>query len=117
MIVLLAFLYATYVFVSACIQARISNLVWNNATLGPLWFHSSLTGRGLGKLYLTNTLAIIGSLGFLIPWAAVRTTNYRLSELRVFLDGDVSAFQAQAADTVPAVGAELGGFFDIDLSL
>jgi hypothetical protein len=35
----------------------------------------------------------------------------------VFLDGDVSAFQAQAADTVPAVGAELGGFFDIDLSL
>lgn len=116
-IVFVVFFYATYVFVSACIQARISNLVWNSTRLGPLWFHSSLTGRGLGKLYLTNTLAIIGSLGFLIPWAAVRTTNYRLTELRVFLDGEVGEFHGEPADTVPAVGAELGGFFDIDLSL
>ena len=32
-------------------------------------------------LYLSNTLAILFSIGLLIPWARIRMARYRLSRL------------------------------------
>jgi uncharacterized membrane protein YjgN (DUF898 family) len=69
------------------------------------------------KLYLTNALAILASLGLLTPWAVIRTLKYRADHLKVFLQGELSYFQGAEASAVQAVGAELGDFFDMDLSL
>jgi uncharacterized membrane protein YjgN (DUF898 family) len=66
-------MYAGYVLAYAYVQAHSSNLVWNHTRLGPLRFQSTLRGRGMAKLYVTNALAIITSLGLLIPWAVMRT--------------------------------------------
>ena len=57
--------YAGYVLAFAYIQANASNLVWNRTRLGPLHFESTLRGRGLAKLYVTNALGIIASAGLL----------------------------------------------------
>lgn len=109
--------YAGYVLAFAFVQARSSNLVWNSTRLGPLRFESTLKARGLAKLYLTNALAILATAGLLIPWAVVRTLKYRADNLRVRLEGELADFRGGKATAVQAAGAEVGEFFDVDLSL
>lgn len=109
--------YAGYVLAYAYIQARISNLVWNQTRLGPLGFQSTLRGRGLARLYLTNALAIIASIGLLTPWAVIRTLQYRADNMKVLLEGDLARLHGDDATAVQATGAEVGEFFDMDLSL
>lgn len=109
--------YIGSVFAYAYVQAHSSNLVWNNIRLGPLRFQSTLLARGMTKLYLTNTLTIIASLGLLTPWAVMRTLKYRADNLRVVQEGDLTDFEGGEASAVQAAGAEFGDFFEVDLSL
>lgn len=109
--------YVAYVLAHAYVKAHGNNLVWNHTRLGPLRFKSTLLGRGMAKLYLTNALAIIASLGLLTPWAVMKTLKYRADNLQVVLEGDMSDFRGSEKSAVLAAGAELGDFFDVDLSL
>jgi uncharacterized membrane protein YjgN (DUF898 family) len=110
-------MYAAYVIGFAYSRSRTGNLVWNSTRLGPLRFASSLRARGLAKLYLTNALAILCSAGLAIPWAVMRTLRYRVENLRVFHAGALSEFVGGETSAVQAAGAEVGEFFDLDLSL
>jgi uncharacterized membrane protein YjgN (DUF898 family) len=110
-IVLAASVYVGYAMVGCYLQANLANLVWNHTQLGPLRFRSSLTAGGLAKL------ASLASLGLLIPWAVMRTAQYRLGELHVVLDGDLSAFRGEEGAPVAAAGEELGALLDLDFSL
>ena len=109
--------YAGYVLAYAYVQAHSSNLVWNHTRLGPLSFKSTLSGWGMAKLYVTNALGIIASLGLLIPWAVMRTLKYRADHMRVLQEGDLAEFQGSDLSAVEAIGAETVDFFDMDLSL
>ncbi len=110
-------IYCGYVLGFAYVQAHATNLVWNNTRLGPLRFESVLRGRGMVKLYVTNALAIIGSAGLLIPWAVIRTLRYRITNMRVRLDGALGQLHGSDNTPVQAAGAEIGEFFNLDLSL
>jgi uncharacterized membrane protein YjgN (DUF898 family) len=109
--------YAGYVLGFAYIQANLTNLVWNHARLGPLRFRSTLRARGLARLYLTNALAILCSLGLATPWAVIRTLKYRADNFRVAVHGDFAQFECRGAIGVAAAGAEVGEMFDLDVSL
>jgi uncharacterized membrane protein YjgN (DUF898 family) len=117
MIVWVTGIYAIYVMAYAYIQARITNLVWNNTQLGPLRFKSSIGARGLLGLYLTNALAILATAGLLIPWATMRTLKYRADHLSVFAAEGLDQFHGGEHSNVRAVGAEVGDFFDFDMSI
>jgi len=65
-------IYLGYMFGFAYVQANISNLVWNHTRLGPLRIKSTLSGGGMAKLYFTNAVGILASLGLLTPWAVMR---------------------------------------------
>jgi len=110
-------MYAGYVLAYAYVQAHSSNLVWNHTWLGPLRFQSTLRGWGMAKLYVTNALAIVVSLGLLIPWAVIRTLKYRADHMRVLQKGELAEFQGSDMSAVEAIGAETVDFFDMDLSL
>lgn len=110
-------IYAGYVLAFAYVQANTSNLVWNATRIGPALFKSTLTGRGLAWIYLTNALAILVSLGLLIPWAVIRTIRYRVDHLEVDTDSGLTQFRGSDRHRVRAAGAELGEFFELDLSL
>ena len=110
-------MYAGYVLAFAYIQARSGNLVWNHTRLGPLRFQSTLHCRDLIRLYVTNALGIVASLGLLIPWAVMRTVKYRADNMRVLQEGEVTEFQGSDMSSVAAVGAETIELFDMDLSL
>jgi uncharacterized membrane protein YjgN (DUF898 family) len=110
-------LYLTYLLAYAFVQAHTSNLVWNHTRLGPLGFSSTLTGGGMARLYFTNALGILGSLGLLIPWAVMRSLKYRADNMSVLVQGDLAALSGDRVSAVQAAGAEMGEIFDMDLSL
>lgn len=109
--------YLGYVIVYSYIQARTGNLVWNNTQLGPLRFRSTLGARRLAELYVSNGLAIVLSLGLLIPWAVMRSFHYRTQCLRGQMQGNWSDFHGSEASAIGAAGAEVGEMFDLDFSL
>lgn len=116
-IVFTVLVYVVYAIAFAYIQTRIGNLVWNSTQLGPIKFQSSLRAPDLIWLYVTNALAILISAGLLIPWAVVRMHKYRAEHLTLSLDGFLEYFEGNPASNVQAAGAEVGEFFDFDMSI
>lgn len=98
------------------LNARLANLTFNSTELGPLVFSSTVRGRDLGTIYLTNTLAIIVSLGLLVPWSRIRLAAYRARRVEL-LARDLNAIEAITAEAPGAFGEELGEVFDIDIGL
>ena len=65
-------------------RSRIGNLVFDTAALGGLArFRSRVSARRLMRLYAGNIVAILASVGLLIPWAVVRVARYRIESLAV----------------------------------
>lgn len=110
-------IYFGYVVGYAYIRAKITNLVWNNTSLGPVRFKSTLGVMDLTKLYIANALGILASCGFLVPWAVIRTVKYRATQLKVTRGGELTEFVGSQKQSVAAVGAETLDLFDWDLSL
>jgi uncharacterized membrane protein YjgN (DUF898 family) len=110
-------IYAGYLLSYAYLKAGTGNLVWSRTAIGPLRFTSTLCGWALATYYLTNGLAIAASCGLLTPWAVMRTMRYRADNLHVFLAGELSEFSGSNISSVGATGAEVGEFFDMDLSI
>jgi uncharacterized membrane protein YjgN (DUF898 family) len=116
----LATLAAVYVLVvafSVVASARITNLRYNHIRVGGHSFRSTLRARDLLTLYLTNTLAVLLSLGLLIPWAQVRMARYRAAH--TVLVSERSPLEARARHRAgqAATGAEVADVMDVDLSL
>ena len=80
-------------------------------------FQSTLSAVRMIWIYLSNAIAIVFSLGLLIPWASVRTVRYRLSNLVVYSSGDLDTFVASEQEKVEAVGEEVAEFLDFDLGI
>ena len=63
-----------------------------------------------------NTIAIIFSLGMLIPWSMIRMARY-VAESTEFLQDRIESINAMAQADRSAVGEEIGDMFDLDLGL
>jgi uncharacterized membrane protein YjgN (DUF898 family) len=109
--------YAASIVLFTYIRTRITNLVWNNARLGPLHFESRLLASSLIGLYFSNAVAILFSAGILIPWATMRTLKYRVENFTVSVEGELAEFQGSDTSTVRAAGAEVGDLLDFDMSI
>lgn len=116
--VMFALLIAAYLASYAIFQAGVSNAVYGSTRLGPHRLHSRLRGLPLTWLYVSNTLAIVASLGLLVPWAAIRTLRYRLDTLALTAGGSLDDLVASEAAVSPsATGEEVADFFDVDFGL
>lgn len=99
------------------IAVGVTNLTFNRAALAAHGFRSTLRRRDLFALYLSNTAAILLSLGLLVPWAQVRMARYRAAHLALLARGDLEALRAEDRARRGAAGAETADAFDVDLSL
>ncbi len=104
-----------YFFMFAYWQTRLTNLVWNSIRLEQHTFRSELKVTYMLWLYISNTIAMLCSLGLLIPWARVRTTRYRLSKMTLIPGGNLNAFLAAKQQEENAIGEEIGDIMDIDI--
>jgi len=110
-------MYSGYFVVWAFLAAALANLVYNHTDLGTHRFRSTLKGHRLLWIYAGNTVAILISVGFLIPWAKVRLARYRAQSLSVLASGDLANFRAETKSDIGAAAAEVDGLFDIDIGL
>ncbi|WP_349431873.1 YjgN family protein [Methylomarinum sp. Ch1-1] len=99
------------------IYTTLTNLVINHTSLQQCRFRSNLETMKMCWLYFSNTVAIIFSLGLLIPWAMIRTARYRISCMTLMTVPDPEAFIAAEAEKADAIGEELGDLLDIDFGL
>lgn len=101
-------------------RSRILNLLYTGTQVaGGHRLHSTLGFWAMFWIYLSNIVAIVATLGLAIPWAKVRMVRYRAAHLMLKSTGDLDAFVAetQAQTDVSAFGAEMDGFFSIDIGL
>lgn len=109
-------IYGFGFYVLGYVNSRLINTTFNSTEIGPLLLHSTLRARDLGNLYLTNTLAIVLSLGLMVPWVKIRMARYKASRTE-FLAKDMAGIEAIEQSDKGAVGEELGDMFDIDIGL
>jgi uncharacterized membrane protein YjgN (DUF898 family) len=110
-------IYAGYVVGYAYSEARTANLVWNNTSAPGVRFKSTLSAIKLAKLYLGNVVAVVLSVGLLIPWAVIRTRRYRLGCLAMLVEAETVHQASGRLPRVGATGQEMGDLFNVDLGI
>lgn len=108
---------AIYLYFAIYVQTALANLTWNRTRIRSSSFVSTLRVRNMAWLYISSAVAIIFSLGLLIPWASIRLARYRFDNLALNLSDDLETFSAAVADPVGAAGEEIGDMFGIDIAL
>jgi uncharacterized membrane protein YjgN (DUF898 family) len=106
-------IFLGYVYVAS----RVTNLSYNTARFGSHRFRSTIRMRDLVAIYLTNTIAIVASIGLLVPWAQIRLARYRANHLTLLAHGDVRDLALESGGERNAFGAETANVFDLDISL
>ena len=104
-----------YLWIFAYMATKRTNLLYNNIDIAGHKTQSDLKTGYMMYLYFTNTLAMLLTLGLLMPWAKIRTARYRASVTSVNVAGDLSQFVAVQTDHQSALGEEMGEMFDMDL--
>lgn len=72
---------------------------------------------GMLFIYCTNIVAIVLSLGLLIPWAQMRITRYQLNHTWLDLAAPIDSVVAEQGRDVSSIGEEIGDVFDVDIGL
>ena len=110
-------LYAAYLAIYGYVRAQIGNITMNGLVAGPLRGVSTLRGRDLAWLYLSNVGAILLTLGLATPWATLRTARYRAHNLCLIGQATPADFPGSPSDDTRAAGSEASDLYDVDLSL
>lgn len=109
-------LFAIGVLFRAIIGARITNHIYDSSNLdNTVFLGSRLRTMKLFRIYLTNIVGIVLTLGIFIPWAKVRVARYRVESTRVDTTIPLDEFSAAQASHPGALGDELGDAFGIDV--
>ncbi len=116
-----AVMYVVMIFGFTMIQqyvfSRVTNYCWQQSRIGQVKVKSQLKFRKLFWIRLTNIIAIICSIGLLIPWAKVRRSRYILSCMSLEYAGSLEDLTEGRGSGVSAVGDAAADFFDFDFGL
>ena len=88
------------------LRTKHMNLMWRYASLGGHRFECTLRARDMIWIYFSNGVAIVLSVGLLVPWAMIRIARYRARHFALLADGELDHFVAEAER---AEGANLRG--------
>ena len=113
--VIFVFVLPVYLWMFAYFQTKRTNLVFGNLVIQEHKVQAELKVGAMMLLYLTNTLAIMFTLGLMMPWAKIRTARYKASVMSVIVAGNLGQFVSTQAEHQSALGEEIGEMFDMDL--
>lgn len=108
---------AGFLFVAGYLAVRLPNLIWSSTALGEHRFISCQQVLPYLWIAATNLLGIVLTLGLFVPFATVRMLRYKLENMSLMTEGDLSEFVAGQTQQIGAVGEETSEMFDIDISL
>lgn len=95
---------------------RVANYSINSTAWGALGRLESTVGvRDMIGLYVSNALAILVSLGLLVPWAKIRMARYRASKTKLVVTGDLGTVTQSGGTGDSAMGDAGADIFDFDI--
>ena len=104
-------------FMAAVVYRAVAYRVAMNATslkgAGRLW--SGLSPARMLWITVSNTLAIIATLGLFYPWARVRSWRYKTEQTGIFATGDLGAFVDSQTAAGKAYASEYADLADVDI--
>ncbi len=114
-------LYAAILLIGSFIQmylyAWATNYCLRNSSMGRLGFESTLSAGRLFWIRISSVMAIVLSLGLLIPWAKVRRMRYMAENISLVAEGDLNDFTAAAGSDESSYGDVASDFFDFEIGL
>ena len=72
---------------------------------------------GMLWIYVSNMLAILVSVGLLIPWAQMRILRYQLNHTWLESNASLEDVLAEQTQKISSLGEEIGEVFDIEIGL
>ena len=115
-IVAITLIYISMIYASGYWRAERTNLIYGNTRLGDARIGSALTFHQIGKIYVTNTLAILCSAGLLIPWAHVRMARY-IASVSSLATANIDQVIAESETQKSAFGEGMVDAFDLDIAI
>ncbi len=113
-----AFYFVAVALVSAIYQAMIRNHLVSSCRFDNVAeFESDLKVVDYTLLILSNTIAIVCTLGLAYPWAKIRKTALLADATHVTLMPGINELTDQQDEQTGAFGEEAANVFDIDISL
>lgn len=107
------FLPATFIY-----QALIRNTVYNQSTLnGGHRFRSTVGPAKLLWIAVSNAVAVIFTLGLMMPWAQVRLHNYMVQQTFLLPGGSLDDFIGQQTDEGNAVADAFSDLEGVDFGV
>lgn len=103
--------------IAPAFHALISNLIWNNTRIGEHRLECRMSPFKLAWITISNLVLLILTIGFFMPWAAVRLAKYQLESVQLLPVSDLQEFVDAEPETLGAVGEEAATAFDFDISL
>jgi len=108
---------AFYLALGAYYFVTMANIHWNNTTLKNHRFSANWKTSSYFKLLFTNTLGILFTLGLFIPFAKVRTADYKANHTAFIAEGDLDNFIANELEQSNSLAEGMHDIFDIDISI
>ena len=109
--------FITYLAAGAYIQTHKTNCTLSAIKLGQLSLSCNLNVSRMAWLYSSNIVAIICSMGLLIPWAKIRTYQYRIESLKLTGSGNLDDFIVTGEKNQHALGDSIADIFDVEIGL
>ena len=116
-LVILVAILLWYFPVIAYFRARLTNYTYSVTALEDNTLACALRARDLAWIYLSNAVAICLSVGFLIPWAAVRLARYRVERTSLTVAEPLDGYIGKSVHAETAAAEELTEVFDIDVGI
>lgn len=108
--------YGLGLFVLGFYIAQRTNLIFSNIVINESRLYSKLGMLNTGWIFFTNAIAIVLSLGMMIPWAKVRMARY-VADCTELESEELETITAAPEPERSALGEELSEAFDIDVGI
>ncbi len=93
------------------------NAAWGGIEIHSHRVHSFVQTWPLIRIYVTNFLLMLLTVGLYYPWAKVALARYQVEHTQLEVSGTLDDFRAQLSAESSAIGEEAGEFFDADMGL
>jgi uncharacterized membrane protein YjgN (DUF898 family) len=104
-----------YVLALGYLTVELINIYYNATSLGSHRLSANLDTVGYLKVFVSNAVLTVLTLGLYLPFAQVRMSNYRANHTTFLASGSLANFAAAEQQRVSALGDELGDVFDFDV--
>jgi uncharacterized membrane protein YjgN (DUF898 family) len=119
-------LFFTSIFIVPCIgylaagtyiQTHKTNYTLSAIKIDQLSLSCDLSVSRMTWLYSSNIVAIICSMGLLIPWAKIRTYQYRVESIKITGLGNLDNYIVTNQTNQQALGDSISDIFDVEIGL